>query len=84
MLQTTTAASPTSTTRADACRRITIRRAGSYDRLELETVPGLVPGPGEVVIDVKATGVNYADCVVRMGLYASAREFVGWPITPGF
>jgi len=29
-------------------------------------------------------GVNYADCVVRMGLYASAKKYVGWPITPGF
>lgn len=31
-----------------------------------------------------AIGVNYADCVVRMGLYASAKKYVGWPITPGF
>lgn len=29
-------------------------------------------------------GVNYADCVVRMGLYESAKRYVGWPITPGF
>ncbi len=28
--------------------------------------------------------MNYADCIVRMGLYASAKEYVGWPITPGF
>jgi synaptic vesicle membrane protein VAT-1 len=28
--------------------------------------------------------VNYADCVIRMGLYSSARQLVGWPITPGF
>ena len=35
-------------------------------------------------VAVRAAGVNYADCVVRMGLYKSAREFVGWPITPGF
>lgn len=66
------------------CRRVTIKKAGSYDRLELETIPGLQPRAGEVLIDVKATGVNYADCIVRMGLYASALEFVGWPITPGF
>ena len=69
---------------AEDCRRVTIRKAGGYERLELETIPPLVPGPGEVVIDVRATGVNYADCIVRMGLYASAKEFVGWPITPGF
>jgi NADPH:quinone reductase-like Zn-dependent oxidoreductase len=33
---------------------------------------------------VRAIGVNFADLVVRMGLYKSAREYVGWPITPGF
>ena len=72
------------TTAASTYRRVTIQRAGSYERLELETLPALEPGPGQVVIDVAASGVNYADCIVRMGLYASAKEFVGWPITPGF
>jgi len=33
---------------------------------------------------VAASGVNFADVAVRLGLYASAREYVGWPITPGF
>jgi NADPH:quinone reductase-like Zn-dependent oxidoreductase len=28
--------------------------------------------------------VNFADCIVRMGLYESAKKYVGWPITPGF
>jgi NADPH:quinone reductase-like Zn-dependent oxidoreductase len=28
--------------------------------------------------------VNYADVVVRWGLYESAKKYVGWPITPGF
>ena len=64
--------------------RIRIDRPGDYDRLRLETVPDPTPGPGEVAVDVAAAGVNYADCVVRMGLYASARELVGYPITPGF
>jgi NADPH:quinone reductase-like Zn-dependent oxidoreductase len=36
------------------------------------------------VIDVRAAGINYADCVTRMGLYASARQYVGYPVTPGF
>ena len=42
------------------------------------------PQDGEVLIQVHAAGINYADCVVRMGLYRSAREYVGLPITPGF
>jgi synaptic vesicle membrane protein VAT-1 len=65
-------------------RKVVIHRPGGYERLRLETHPEPAPGPGEVRIAVKHIGVNYADCVVRMGLYASARELVGWPITPGF
>ncbi len=65
-------------------RKVVIPKAGSYNRLTLQDAPGLEPGPDEVVVDVKAIGVNYADCMVRMGLYESAKEFVGWPITPGF
>lgn len=50
----------------------------------MESHPDPFPGPDEVVIDVAAAGVNFADCIARMGLYASARKFVGWPLTPGF
>src|SRR5262245_59453757 len=65
-------------------RKIVVHKAGGYDRLQLETCPVPGPGPGQVRIDVRAIGVNFADSVVRMGLYASAKEYVGWPITPGF
>lgn len=65
-------------------RRITIHRPGGYDRLAVESAPEPWPGPGEILIEVAAAGVNFADCITRMGLYASAREFVGYPITPGF
>ncbi|MHC4954717.1 MAG: synaptic vesicle VAT-1 family membrane protein [Planctomycetota bacterium] len=65
-------------------RRVLIRRPGGYDRLDIVDEPDPVAGDGEVVVDVKAIGVNYADCVIRMGLYASAKKYVGWPITPGF
>ena len=61
-----------------------IHRPGGYERLRWEEAPDPVAGPGELLIGVEAVGVNYADCVVRMGLYASAKEYVGWPITPGF
>src|SRR5688500_14764019 len=65
--------------------RIRIRRPGGYDRLELERDfdPGQ-PGTGEVLVHVRAAGINFADSAVRMGLYSSAKEYVGWPITPGF
>src|SRR5689334_10453932 len=65
-------------------RKIVVDRAGGYDRLRIEKGPVPVAGKGQVRIDVKAIGVNFADIAVRMGLYASAKEYVGWPITPGF
>ena len=65
-------------------RKIVIHKPGGYDRLKLEEAADPEAGPGDVRIAVEAIGVNYADCLVRMGLYASAKEYVGWPITPGF
>jgi len=37
-----------------------------------------------VVLDNDAFSVNYADCCIRWGLYESAKQFVGYPIVPGF
>jgi NADPH:quinone reductase-like Zn-dependent oxidoreductase len=65
-------------------RKVVIHRAGGYEELRLETAALPALGPDEVAIDVAAAGVNYADVIVRMGLYSSALELVGWPITPGF
>jgi NADPH:quinone reductase-like Zn-dependent oxidoreductase len=65
-------------------QRVVIHRAGGYEELRLETHPDRRPAAGEVRVRIEASGVNYADCVVRMGLYDSARELRGWPITPGF
>jgi len=65
-------------------RKIVIHSPGGYDRLVVEQHPDLLPADDEVLIDVQAAGINYADCVTRMGLYASARHYVGYPITPGF
>ena len=65
-------------------KRVRIRKAGGCERLEIEQTADGVPRKNEVRIAVEAIGVNFADCIVRMGLYASAKEYVGWPITPGF
>jgi len=65
-------------------KKVVIHKPGGYQQLKLEEHPNLQPGPDEILIDVAAIGVNFADCVTRMGLYASAKEYVGYPITPGF
>lgn len=65
-------------------RKVVIHKPGGYARLRLEAHQVAAPCGDEVLIKVRHAGVNYADCVIRMGLYASARQLVGWPITPGF
>src|SRR5687767_15666708 len=65
--------------------RIIVHRPGGYDALSVESGHALpAPGPGEVRVAVQAAGVNFADCIVRMGLYESAKVYGGYPITPGF
>jgi NADPH:quinone reductase-like Zn-dependent oxidoreductase len=66
------------------CRRIVVHRPGDHRALRVESAPMPAPGPGEIRIATRAAGVNFADCIVRMGLYASANRLVGFPITPGF
>lgn len=65
-------------------QRIVIERPGGYDALRLVESADPVPKPGEVRLRVEACGVNYADGIIRMGLYESAKRLHGYPITPGF
>lgn len=65
-------------------QKVVVHSAGGHDKLKLEEHPTPVPGPGEVLVATRSIGVNFADVVVRMGLYDSAKKYVGWPITPGF
>jgi putative PIG3 family NAD(P)H quinone oxidoreductase len=48
---------------------ITITKPGGPEALVWEKVPEPVPGPGEVLIDVVAAGVNRPDLLQRQGLY---------------
>jgi synaptic vesicle membrane protein VAT-1 len=63
---------------------VVIHEPGGYERLTVETRPDPSPGAGQIRVRTRACGVNYADVVVRWGLYESATTYVGWPITPGF
>ena len=53
---------------------------GGPEVLQLETVEDPVAGSGEVVVDVRAAGVNPADTYMRNGTYAIRPEL---PYTPG-
>jgi putative PIG3 family NAD(P)H quinone oxidoreductase len=50
-------------------RAVVITEPGEPDVLQWLEVPDPVPGPGEVVIEVAASGVNRADLMQRQGLY---------------
>jgi len=65
-------------------KKVVIHKAGDYKVLKIEQFDHLKPKDNEVVVEVKACGINYADIIIRWGLYESAKKFVGWPITPGF
>ena len=65
-------------------RKVVISRPGGYERLSVEQHPDPRPGPGDVLVKVAACGVNFSDCITRMGLYDAARRYGGYPITPGF
>jgi len=42
---------------------------GPPDVFRLRELPDPVPGPGEVVVRVRAIGLNFADCAARLGVY---------------
>ncbi|MCU0291941.1 MAG: zinc-binding dehydrogenase [Thermoanaerobaculaceae bacterium] len=44
-------------------------RYGGPDVLRLHDLPEPHPGPGEVVVRVRAIGLNFADCMARQGVY---------------
>lgn len=65
-------------------RKVVIHSAGGYEKLKIEEHSSPEAKAGQVKVEVKASGINYADITVRWGLYESAKKFIGWPITPGF
>jgi NADPH:quinone reductase-like Zn-dependent oxidoreductase len=63
-----------------ATRAILIGRHGPPDVLFEREVPLREPGPGEVHLRVEAAGVNFADLLMRAGLY---RPLPPRPFSPG-
>ena len=57
-------------------RAIVVSTPGDSSALEYTEVPDPVPGPGEVLIDVAASGVNFIDVYHRMGRYPLPLPFM--------
>jgi len=61
-------------------RAIRVREHGGPGVLRLEEVPDPVPGPDEVVVAIRAAGVNPVETYLRAGTHYRAASF---PYTPG-
>ena len=61
-------------------KAIRVREFGPPEVLKLEEVPDAAPGLKQVLVRVKAVGVNPVDAYVRSGMYARKPDL---PYTPG-
>jgi synaptic vesicle membrane protein VAT-1 len=61
-------------------RAMVVRRYGPPEVFEAQQVPDAQPKAGEVLIRVKAIGINFADLLQRMGLYPGSPKP---PFVPG-
>jgi len=65
--------------KSETVRRVTVRAYGGPEQLTVETAAEPPrPGPGQVLVEVEAAGVNYIDVYQRKGIYK-----LPLPYTPG-
>lgn len=62
----------------ETTRAIAAQRSGGPEVLEWRETEVMEPGPGEVLVETAATGVNFIETYQRSGLYE-----VPFPFTPG-
>jgi NADPH2:quinone reductase len=61
-------------------RALLCKELGDFEKLVVETVSDPVPGPGEVLIDVEAAGINFPDLLLIRGKYQFQPPL---PFSPG-
>ena len=62
-------------------RRVVYPRAGGIDTIQIVEEQDPVPKSGQVCVSIHRAGVNFADLMMRQGLYGSSPDF---PFTPGY
>ena len=53
---------------------------GPVDSHQVEEIDDPIAGPGQVVVDIKATGISFPDVLIVQGLYQFKPPF---PFSPG-
>src|SRR5215469_18255938 len=61
-------------------KAIRVKEFGGPEKLQLEEIPDLRPGPGQVVVKIEAAGVNPVEVYIRAGTYPRKPAL---PYTPG-
>ena len=56
-------------------RAVVFTATGDFSVLRVEERPDPLPRAGEVIVEVKAAGVNFAELMARQGLYDDAPKF---------
>ena len=62
-------------------KRIVYTKRGGLEAIEIIDEKSPEPGNNEVMIEVHRAGINFADLMMRQGLYGAAPDF---PFTPGY
>jgi NADPH2:quinone reductase len=60
----------------DQMRAVVVGEVGGPEVLEIREVPRPEPGPGQVLVEVAASGVNFIDVYKRQGVYPMPLPFV--------
>ena len=62
-------------------RKIVYPKAGGVETIEIIEGEDPVPESGQVCVEIHRAGVNFAELMMRQGLYGSSPDF---PFTPGY
>src|SRR5438552_2887126 len=57
-------------------RAVVVTRSGGPEVLELREEPAPAAGPGQLLVDVEAAGVNYRDVYERQGIYGGTAPLI--------
>ena len=62
-------------------RKVVYPKVGGVDSIQIVEEDDLIPGYGEVCVRIHRAGINFADLMMRQGLYGSNPDY---PFTPGY
>ena len=65
-------------------KQVWITRSGPPEVLQVRSAPDPAPGKGELVVRVRAAGINFSDLMARVGLYPDAPKIpcvVGYEVS---